>query len=400
MAFRPTNDKNGENTKLFRGHIGSLTELEQFFTHAVTQNASDIILQTNEPAIGLIYGEPHALTSYVFQQSQIDDIAYLLTGNHNIKTSLATGRDFNHAFEVRDMSRKDEFGSHPRLRFRLCATAINGRGGEAKQLVMRHIQAIPPTLDEVDFPEELIHEFAIQQGAFLIAGETGSGKTTTFAACLDHILKGKTPIKGNIVTYEEPIEYLFSDVPSTCCVVAQSEVGLHVPSFREGIVNAMRRKPSLIVVGELRDPATIQAAADASVTGHPVFGTVHANDSSAIIRRMVMQFDPSQQQQMFSEICSNVRLLMSQYLVPRADKPGRVCLRDWVVITPQRSEELIKAGYSKHHLLLREWMEAGDRARSMKRSIEIALEAGRISLETANLALKRYGYEQKEPPNE
>lgn len=390
MAFRAR--EGSDQSKIYRNHVNGLGDLERFFNHAVTQNASDIIMQTNEPAVGLIYGSAHPLTAYNFQQSQIDDIAALLTGNNNIKTALAAGRDFNHAFDVKDLNTVDDFGTNGRLRFRLCATAIQGRGGEAKQFVMRHIPAVPPTLDEVGFPDELRHEFAIQQGAFLIAGETGSGKTTTFAACLRHIQEGRTPIGGNIVTFEQPIEYIFSDVVSDTCVIAQSEIGLHVPTFRDGIINAMRRKPSLIVVGELRDPATIQAAADAAVTGHPVFGTVHANDSSAIIRRMVMQYDIAHQPQMFAEISSTVRLLMSQYLVPRADKPGRVCLRDWIIIDPERSEALIKAGYQAHHPLMRRWMDEGDRARSMKTSIGMELRDGRITEETAALALKKYGY--------
>jgi defect-in-organelle-trafficking protein DotB len=375
----------------YRHHIHTLADLEKFLNHGVGKKASDIILQTNEPAVGLVHGKPYQLTSYNFQQSQIDDIASLITGNNQIKTALAAGRDYNHAFDVKDLATVDEFGANARLRFRLCATAVAGRG-EAKQFVMRHIPAQPPRLDEVGFPEELVDEFAIQQGAFLIAGETGSGKTTTFAACIDHILRGNTAITGNIVTYEHPIEYVFGGVVSSCCTIAQSEIGLHVPTFHDGIVNAMRRKPSLIVVGELRDPATIRAANDAAVTGHPVFATVHANDSSAIIRRMVMQYDMSHQQQMFAEISSTSRLLMSQYLVERADEEGRVCLRDWIIVDPDRSEQLIAAGYEGHHGLMRSWMDSGVRARSMKTSIMIELEARRISEETARLAMKRYGY--------
>lgn len=391
MAFRTTDAGKGDDL-LYRNHILSLSDLERFFNHAVQCKASDIIFQTNEPAIGLIYGDARPLTAYNLQQSQLDDIAALITGNSNIKTSLAAGRDFNHAFDVKDLTTVDSHGTNARLRFRLSATAIFGRGSEAKQLVMRHIPATPPTLDDVTFPDELRHEFALQQGAFLIAGKTGSGKTTTFAACIREILEGRTPIKGNIVTFENPIEYVFGDVVSHTCVIAQSEIGLHLKSFHDGIVNAMRRAPSLIVVGELRDPQTIQAATDAAVTGHPVFATVHANDAASIIRRMVLQYDISQQAQMFAEISTTTKLMMSQSLVPRCDKPGRVCLRDWIVLDPERSEMLIEAGYTKHHHLMLEWMNAGDRARSMKTSIMIELDAGRISPTTAAMSLKKYGF--------
>ena len=95
----------------------------------------------------------------------------------------------------------------------------------------------------------------------LIAGPTGSGKTTTYAAMLRWIIEGNTPIAGNILTYESPIEFLFGNIPSATCIVAQQEIGLHlVGGFAEGVRNSLRRNPALVVVGELRDAETIQAA--------------------------------------------------------------------------------------------------------------------------------------------
>tara|TARA_R110000737_G_scaffold127218_3_gene159763 strand:- start:21228 stop:22421 length:1194 start_codon:yes stop_codon:yes gene_type:complete len=379
---------------IFRDHIGDKASLTKFLNHAVgLAGASDVIFQTGKPLYALVDGDLRRLTNYSVQPEQLEQIATLIAGGQHLNTALASGKSYAYAFNVSDAVNVTTTGAAQRLRFRLNATAIRGRDEGAMQMVLRHIRADPPKLDDVGFPEELREEIGLQQGAFFIAGETGSGKTTTFAACLRYIIEGNTPIRGNILTYEAPVEYIFDDIESDYCLVAQTEIGRDLPTFADGLVDALRRAPSLIVVGELRDKETIVAANDAAITGHPVYGTVHANNSSVIIERMVTQYPPEMQEQVFSSLSLNSRILMSQLLVKRIGG-GRVCLRDWCVLDPFRSAELLTAGKVGHVAVLQKWMEHGDRARSMRRSIEIELAAGHISPETARLALKRYGYQQ------
>jgi defect-in-organelle-trafficking protein DotB len=384
-------DHTAHGVAQFGHHVTDMPSLEDFLNHAVQQGASDIYLQSGHRPALKAGGVLKPFAPYKLQTDQVERIAAIVVGGSSLQAAIASGRDYDAAFHVADQHARNEFGVAKRLRFRLNATGIIGRDNNALQIVLRHIPADPPTLAEVGFPDELRSEIGLEQGAFFIAGETGSGKTTTFAACLRYILEGNTAITGNVLTYEAPIEYIFSDVASPGCIIAQSEIPSHLKSFADGLVNAMRRKPSLIVVGEMRDPQTIMAGNNAAITGHPVYATVHANNSAVILRRMVSLCDTSQQQQVFSDLAMNTRLLMSQTLMPKVGG-GLICLRDWIVIDPDRGEELLDAGPSGHVRIMRQWMEDGDRARSMRRSATDALDAGHITRETAERTLKRYGY--------
>jgi len=263
-------------------------------------------------------------------------------------------------------------------------------GAEGAQVVLRHIPSEPPALEDIGFPEQLMEEFTLQQGAFIIAGETGSGKTNTFAACIQYVLTHDTPIRGNIVTCESPVEYLCTGIKSDHCIIAQSEIPRHLPSFEVGVRNAMRRKPALVVIGEVRDAETIQAAVEDGNTGHPVYGTVHAANSGMVTQRMIQRYPTYAQHQAFTDVVQISRLLMSQTLVARAGG-GRVCLRDWLVLTPDRQEELLRIGYERHGEAMKRWMESGDGTRDMITSINKEFTAGTISPVTYREAIKRYG---------
>lgn len=377
--------------KQFESHVTDMPSLEAFLNHAVEAGASDVILQSGHRPSAKIGGILKPLARYKLQTEQVELIASIVVGGSALQATIAAGRAYDSAFQVANRHAQNEHGVAKRLRFRLNATGIVGRDSNALQIVLRHIPADPPTLDSVGFPEELREEIGLEQGAFFIAGETGSGKTTTFAACLRYILEGNTAITGNVLTYEAPVEYIFSEVETTSCIVAQTEIPTHLPSFEAGLENAMRRKPSLIVVGEMRDQPTIMAGINASITGHPVYATVHANNSAAILRRMVSVCDIAQQQQVFSDLAMNARLFMSQTLIPKVGG-GLTCLRDWIVLDPDRGEELLDAGMAGHSKIMRGWMETGVRARSMKTAVEAAHRSGLIDDTTAARTMKRYGY--------
>lgn len=374
----------------FSGHIEGADAFRAFMNHCIRLGISDIFVTVGETARGRLHGRLVPLTRWTFQMEQVADMLQVIAGSDEIRTSLAARRDHDAAFGIPDEEQTDEFGVPINHRFRLNATAIYTLSGEGAQIVMRHIPADPPTLAQVGFPDELMDEFAVKQGAVLIAGETGSGKTTTFAACIRHILENETAIKGNLVTFEQPVEFLFSGIKSDHSIIPQSEIGKHMESFADGVRNAMRRKPGLIVIGEMRDHETIVGAIEAANTGHPVFGTIHASDASLILQRMVQRFPTFAQQQAYADCVNICKLLISQTLVPRVGG-GLVCLRDWVILDRERQEELISVGYERHAAIVRAWMKRRDRASSMGYAVHAAFEAGEISQHDRDLNLKTYG---------
>ena len=166
------------------------------------------------------------------------------------------------------------------------------------------------------------------RGLFIVTGPTGSGKTTTLATMIDHI---NTNLERHIVTAEDPIEYYHYHKKS---VVNQREVGVDVPSFAEALRRVLRADPDVILVGEMRDLETIEAAIRAAETGHLVFATLHTTGASGTITRVIDAFPTNQQEQVRVQLSTSLIAILSQVLLRREDKPGRVAAFEFLVITP------------------------------------------------------------------
>lgn len=367
-------------------------DMDELLSFAVRNNASDIFLQSGRPVVCDIFGRMHALTKFDLTITNMQQLFRWMTDTDSTISRLESGSDVDGSFEVRDGTEIDEeTGEAVHYRFRLNITAGQAqRGSNGYQAVLRSIPINPPTIDDIGYPPELLEYSAPEQGSMLISGETGSGKTTTFAALIRYILEGNTAIKGNVLTYEKPIEYVYGRVSSPCCLVQQHEIGRHIPSFADGVRNSLRRKPGLLVIGELRDQETMEAAIEASNTGHPLFSTVHANSVAIVFKRMMNRFHMDLQRQAFSDLLDTTRLLMSQTLVPRIDRPGRICLREWIVLTDEVRERIAESGPLNHVAEMRSIIDQDRLHKSMKSSAVEAYEKGIISRETTEGVLKRF----------
>ncbi|MCF4130139.1 type IV pilus twitching motility protein PilT [Methylobacterium sp. SyP6R] len=366
-------------------------EVTRLLVHAVSLEASEVIFQSGRPVLASVYGHLCALTQVWLQPTTLARIAAELTTTDSIMSKLYAGQDFDHAITVLEQDVGNRDAEPIKHRFRINVTAGYYEGDVGVQIVCRYIPADPPTVAQNGTDPEVVAESTPAQGAVIVAGETGSGKTTTIAALMRRILEEDTPIHGNILTYEAPIEFVFENVPSKNCTIMQHEIGLHLPSFAAGVRNALRRKPGLIMVGELRDMDTVMASVEAAQTGHPIYTTTHANDVAHIVRRLTLKFPADLQVQAFHDVLSSTHMLVSQLIVPKVGG-GRVCLREWQVLTDQVRREVARIGMAEAVDTLRAIIARGEDGRSMKVTVKNALDAGTIDVATARRVLDRYGY--------
>ncbi len=195
-------------------------------------------------------------------------------------------------------------------------------------IVLRLIPSKILTFDEIGLPKICAALCRRPRGMFLVTGPTGSGKTTTLATMVDYINEN---IDRHIITVEEPIEYYHNHKKS---IINQREVGIDVPSFSEALRRVLRQDPDVILVGELRDLETIEAAVRAAETGHLVFSTLHTTSASGTITRIIDVFPVNQQEQIRVQLSSNLVAVLSQALCPLATGKGRIAAYEFMVVTP------------------------------------------------------------------
>jgi twitching motility protein PilT len=195
-------------------------------------------------------------------------------------------------------------------------------------LVLRLIPSKILTFEEIGLPKICSALCRRPRGMFLVTGPTGSGKTTTLATMINYI---NEKLDRHIITIEEPIEYYHNHKKS---VINQRSVGVDVPSFAEALRRVLRQDPDVILVGELRDLETIEAAVRAAETGHLVFSTVHTTSAAGTITRLIDVFPVSQQEQIRIQLSSNLIAVLSQALCPLATGKGRVAAYEFMVVTP------------------------------------------------------------------
>ncbi len=285
--------------------------LDKLVNYARTRKLSDLHIHSDRPIAIRTNGIIERLSEDVISRKDVEDF-------------LATHLDDNQKKFFEDNKQVDFAVSHEDIRFRVNAyLAAHG-----PSMVMRKIESVIPDIEKLGLPKAMMDIVHAENGLVLVTGPTGSGKTTSLAALINKINETR---KGNIITVEDPIEYMHQ---SKGCIVSQREIGKDAVSFAHALKAMLREDPDIILVGEMRDKETIGLALTAAETGHLVFGTLHTNGASNSINRIIDVFPSEQQAQIRSQLSQSLRLVVTQTLLRRADGNGRVAAFELMLTTP------------------------------------------------------------------
>lgn len=247
---------------------------------------------------------------------------------------------------------------------------------------LRPIRERLPTLAELNLPESLLDLVSFTGGLVLVTGTSGSGKSTTLSALIDHLNRTQA---RHVITIEDPIEYQHREIQ---CLIHQREVGSDVESFSSGLRAALRENPDVILLGELRDLDTITAALTAAETGHLVLGTLHSGSASSAVSRLVDVFPGHQQQLIRIQLASSLKAVVSQRLVPTRNK-GVIPAIEKLVVTPAVATGIREA---QDHYLRNAMLTGGEAGMiTLERSLANLVRKGVIGVETAT----RYAVDQQ-----
>src|SRR5213594_1239842 len=288
----------------------SMSDLLQL---VVAEDASDLHLRVGSPPVLRIHGILNRIEGPPLTPEDTEELMRSITSEDHIQhVRERGGADFGFAFGEL-------------ARFRVSVFKERGNfGTELRQIPTKLLK-----LEEIGVPLSVRDLLWKPRGLVLVTGPTGSGKTTTLASMINIINEERDD--AHIVTVEDPIEYYHKHKKA---IVTQREVNVDVPNFAEALRRALRQDPDVILVGELRDLETMDAAITAAETGHLVFGTLHTTGAAKTIDRIVNAFPTNQQEQIRIQLSTVLQAVISQLLLPRIDKPGRIAVFEIMINTP------------------------------------------------------------------
>ena len=289
-----------------------MARLDAFFKLMFDSGASDLHITSGQPPILRVHGELERVKYDPLDDETLRAMLYEIAPEQKIKTFEETG-DVDFGYEIPGVAR---FRANYFMQKYGCGA------------VFRQIPTKVLTADDLGLPPILKKCAMLPKGLVLATGPTGSGKSTTLAAIVDHANKHR---KDHIVTIEDPIEFVHT---SQGCLVNHREVGSHTKSFAAALRGALREDPDIILVGEMRDLETIRLALEAANTGHLVLGTLHTTNAAKTIDRIIEVFPAEEQAQVRNGLSTGLKLVVAQNLFKRVDRKGRCAALEILVCTP------------------------------------------------------------------
>jgi twitching motility protein PilT len=298
-----------------------MAKIDAFFKLMHEQGASDLHLASGSPPIFRIRGSLQRIKYKILENDELKAMLYEIAPENKIKVFEETG-DIDFGYEIPGLARyRSNFFMQK-----------NGIGAVFREIPSKILSA-----EQLGLPDIMTKLSMLPRGLVLVTGPTGSGKSTTLAAIMDHANRNR---KDHIITVEDPIEFVHENKG---CLVNHREVGSHTKSFSAALRGALREDPDIILVGELRDLETITLAIEAAMTGHLVMGTLHTISAAKTVDRMVEIFPTHQQPQVRSTLADALRAVISQTMFKRIDIKGR-CVAFEILIATPAVRNLIREG--------------------------------------------------------
>jgi twitching motility protein PilU len=337
----------------------------------VEKEASDIFLTTNSPIKIKIEGKATAVGKTVLTAELTKAAAYGIMNEHQV-AQFEERMECDFAIPLAD-----------KARFRVNVFRQRGDVG----MVLRRIPNEIPTLDKLDVPDILSELIMNKRGLILMVGATGSGKSTTLAAMINH---RNANMSGHILTIEDPVEFSHPNLKS---ILNQREVGVDTQSYANALKSSLREAPDVILIGEIRDRVTMEAALELANTGHLAISTLHANNANQAMERVINMFPQDMHKQLFMDLSLNIRAVISQRLVLAVD--GKRCAAIEILInTPHIQELILKGDIDELKIAMAESGQKG--MQTFDAALLDLYKEGRIELEEAlNNADSRTNLENK-----
>lgn len=337
----------------------NVLDINDFLTKAVKEGASDVHLRFDETPVIRKNGKIIRTTLPHITEKDIAHVLNTVLPKY-LKTKVQSAFDLDFSYEIKGVSR-----------FRINLARQLGHTA----LVFRIIPYEIPSIEDLMLPPTIKGFSKFNNGIILITGPTGSGKTTTIASLIDLINQNE---QKHIVTIEDPIEFIYTNKQS---IITQRQVEIDTMSFPDGVKYALRQDPDVILIGEIRDVETLSSAMKAAETGHLVLASLHTNDAIQTVNRIVNMFPPQDRDQVRKQLANTLRGSVSQKLLPKKDRSGRIPACEIMVVTPTIKDFIIKDELEQVYDLVKKG--SYNDMLTMNMSLIKLLKAGLISQETA-----------------
>jgi len=335
------------------------TYMVKLLTAMARAGGSDLFISADFPPTMKTHGKMQAMAPQKLTSTVARQLALSLM-NERQREEFAKELECNFAMAIPEVAR-----------FRINVFVQQQHTG----MVIRTIPAEIPSFETLALPEILKEIVMTKRGLVLVVGATGSGKSTSLAAMIDHRNRSSS---GHIITVEDPVEFVHRSQQS---LVTHREVGIDTHSWHHALKNTLRQAPDVILIGEIRDPETMDHAIAFAETGHLCLGTLHANSANQTIDRIVNFFSEERRKQLLMDLSSNLRAIVSQRLIRTSDGKGRRAAMEILINTPAIADKILKGEFHEIKALMAKSRELG--MRTFDWSLFDLYNAGEISYEEA-----------------